>query len=350
MELRDILIKNVEAMFPTATFVLNFQNLVDGIKPGFWNAAIPIGATPSNAVNITVDRAIMEGWIKRIFDAIPRNPANAAELDVIQAHLEVVLVPTIADPFREVLLDGNRPFANREDLRFLLKDLCAPAGPPLLMINGDPQTGKSFSFYLAQHIARRQGFVTSQFEVDTLVNPDQLAAEILRRIGVPVELEEKGVESAQRWAEKLADQVKTAIEERKQRRLFVFDSFPLDPKPPLPPETLSFIVRLAKYADQELGPWLRIVTIQFPAEFPSTIQDAAERDEARPFSGADMLAVLKQVAGARGWSVSDQALLDEIRQVEGKPLRDRFLFMKRTLRRLARPPAAPPGPLPGGPT
>jgi hypothetical protein len=346
MELRDILVKNVEKMFPILTFVGNFQIFVEGIRPGVWAGAVPANPTARSAVNIIVDLAMNQGWIKPIFDAIPRTAANAAELDVIKAQLEVQLLPTTADPFGEVLLDGNRPFANREDLRFVLRDLCEAGGPPLLMIRGDPQTGKSFSFYLAQHIARQRGFVTSQFEVDALVNPDQLAAEILRRIGVDVELEEKGVESAQRWAEKLADQVKTAIEERKQKRLFVFDSFPVDPKPPLPPETLSFIVRLAKYADQELGPWLRIVTIQFPAEFPSTIQDVAEQDEARPFSGADMLAVLKQVANARGWSVSDQALLDEIHQVEGKPLRERFQFMKRTLRRLARPPSPP---SPGGP-
>lgn len=336
MDLRGIIVKNVERMFPVATFVGNFQILVEGIKPGIWGAAVPMNAPAKNAVVIIVDLAMNEGWIKPIFDAIPRNPGNEAELDLIKAYLEVQ-APTTLEPMREVLLEGNRPFANREELRYSLRDLVARAGPSLLMINGEAQTGKSFSFYLAQHIARKEGFVTSQFEVDSLVNPDQLAAEILRRIGVAVALEEQGVESAQRWAEKLADQVKTAIEERKQKRLFVFDSFPVDPKPPLPPETLSFIVRLAKYADQELGPWLRIVTVQFPAEFPWYIQDAAERDEARPFNGADMLAVLKQVANAREWSVSEEALLDEIRQVEDKPLRERFQFMKLVLRRLARP-------------
>lgn len=345
MELRDIIIKNVLAMYPALTFVQEFQILLSRIKPNFWNDAITTPTTPRSAVNVTVDRAIMEGWIKPILDAISTNPTNRAELDLIRAQLEAQLPPTTTDPFKEVLLDGNRPFANRAELRFLLKELCAPAGPPLLLIRGDPQTGKSFSFYLAQHIGRQSGFVTSQFEVDTLVNPDQLAAEILRRIGVDVALKKKGVESAQRWAEKLADQVKTAIEDRKQLRLFVFDKFPIAPKPPLPPETNSFIVRLAKYADEELRPWLRVVTIQFSGELPLTIQDVAEQDEARPFSGTDMLAVLKQVANARGWSVSEQALLGEIQQVEGKPLRDRFQFMKRTLRRLASQPA----PQPGGP-
>lgn len=334
MDLRDLLIKNVATMYPSQAFDVDFRMLVDSIKPGFWMEAIPIGATPKTVINIVIERAMMEGWVRPIFHAINRNSANAAELAVIQASFDSQVLPTTVDPFREVLLDGNRPFANRQDLRFALREVCEPAGPPVLMIYGDPETGRSFSFYLAQHIARQYRFVTSQFEVKTLAKPDHLAGEILRRIGVPAEPEPKGVESGERWAEKLAHQVKTALEERQQKRLFVFDSFPHDS--PLPPETSSFIVRLARYADEELRPWLRIVTIQFPTEFPQTIRDVAERDEVRPFTGADMLAVLQQVIVARGWSVSEQALLDEIRQVEDKPLRDRFLLMKRMLRALAR--------------
>ena len=337
MDLRDIVIKNILAMFPSATFVLDFMNLLQRIKPGFWTDAIPTGATGTHAVNIAVDRAIMEGWIRYLVAEIPRNPVNAAELKFINAQLDVQLLPTAADPFQEVLLDGNRPFANRGNLRFSLKELCGLAGPPVLLIRGEPQTGKSFSFYLAQHIARQHLMVASQFEVEAFAKPDLLAAEILRRVGVPLELEEQGVESAERWAEKLAGQVKRAIEERKQRRLFVFDAFPIDPKPPLPPETTSFIIRLAKFADEELRPWLRIVLIQFPAQLPPNIDDVAEQDEARPFTTFDMLTVLQQVATARGWSISEKALHHEILQVEGKPLRDRFKLMKNVLRRLAQP-------------
>jgi hypothetical protein len=89
---------------------------------------------------------------------------------------------------------------------------------------------------------------------------------------------------------------------------------------------------------------------------PDAIDDVAERDQAEPFSDADMLAVLKQVAKARGWKVSDQALQHEINQVAGKSLRERFQLMRKTIRRLSQtPPGGPPpaqaGPLPapGGP-
>jgi hypothetical protein len=345
MELRDLLIKNISKMFPRGSFVLDFQNLVDGIRPGTFAAIVPVspGVTIDNIVNVVVDRALLEGWIGPIVAALPRTPATAAELDFILTQLKDQPQPTSVDPFDEVLLEGNRPFANRVDLRLALRTVCEPVGSTLLLVTGEPRTGKSFSFYLAQHIGRQRGFITSQFDVSAFSDPVMLATEVLRRIGVPLKNETTGLESAQRTGKDLADQVKDALEERKQRRLLVFDGFPLPTDAPLPPETVSFIVRLAKYADEELRPFLRIVLIRFNEPLPDAIDDVAERDQAQGFTDADMLAVLKQIAKARGWDVSDQALQDEIAQVSGKTLRERFQLMRRLIRRLAQTPA------PGGP-
>ena len=353
MEPRDLLIKNVSKMFPVATFFLDFQNLVEGIRPGTYAKIVPVSpvVTIDNIVNIVVDRALLEGWIAPIVDVLPRNPSTAAELDAILAFLKDQSQPTTADPLKEVLLDGNRPFANREDLRLSLKALCLPSGSPVLVVTGEPVTGKSFSFYLAQHIARQHGFITSQFDVAATVDAETLASEVLRRIGVPLKKDTTGLESGQRSGKDLADQVKDALEERKQKRVFVFDGFPLPTEPPLPAETVSFIVRLAKYADEELRPLLRVLLIRFSDTLPDAIDEVAERDQAQPFTDADMFAVLRQIATARGWDVSDQALQDEIAQVSGKSLRERFQLMRKTIRKLSQapPPAPPPQPAPGGP-
>lgn len=337
MELRDLLIKNIKTMFPGLTFVASFQQLVDRLKPGTWLNVIPThpGVTIDNIVNVIVDRAMLDGWIGSIVDEINRNPTNANELDVIQTFLREQPRPTIADPFKEVLLDGNRPFANRLDLRLALKTMCAPAGSPVLIVTGEPKTGKTFSFYLAQHIARQHGYVTSQFELGATVTAENLAIEVMRRVGVALKNNSTGLESGQRTGKDLADQVKDALEERKQKRVFVFDGFPLPTETPLPPETNSFIVRLAKYADEELRPFLRLVLIRFFDGLPDAIDDVAERDHAQPFTDADMLAVLSQVARGRGWDVSQQALQDEIAQVSGKSMRERFQLMRKTIRRLS---------------
>jgi hypothetical protein len=270
------------------------------------------------------------------------------QLDTIEKSIAAE-APTTANPFHEVLLEGYRPFVNRADLRARLQALTAAQGSTLLLITGQPQTGKSFSFYLAQHIARQHGYITSQFEVAKTPQPDELASEILDRIGVALELRPKGNESAERWAEKLAGQVKDALETRATPRLLVFDGFPVPPQPPLPAETASFIVRLAKYSDEELRASLRVLLVQFTATLPPTLDDVAERDEAVPFTNDDMLGALKQIRLARGWSVSDQALETEIKALQSTAaLRDRFHLLRKMITKLATPPAPPQPPVPNG--
>jgi hypothetical protein len=347
--MRELVIKNMLVMFPTLTFVADLHVLLNRIRPGAV-LHVAANASPIHAVNVIVDLAMTENWIRALLAEIPRNNSNKGELDIIAAELDSQPAPTSIDPFNEVLLEGNRPFVNRVDLRANLKQLCAPSGSSLLLVRGQPQTGKTFSFYLAQHIARQTGYITSQFEVKKTPDPDQLAAEVLDRIGANVELRKKGLESAERWAEKLAGQVKDAIEERELKRVFVFDDFPVDPQPPLPQETFSFIVRLAKYSDEEIQKYLRVVLIQFTATLPPALDDAAETDEAVPFTSADMLSVLKQVREARGWRVSDSALQVEIQAIPNSAtLRDRFKFLRKTIRTLGaagqsvQPPPAGPG-------
>lgn len=329
--MRDLFVKVLLDIIPNP---IDLQQLVNGITPGVWND-VPLGATPRNAANVIVDLAMHRGWALGLLTALQaRAPGDVTVQQLIALLAEPA--PTTVDPFDEVWLEGDRPFVNRRELRDSLKLLCRTSGSTLLLVRGKKDTGKSFSFWLAQHAARRCGFISSQFQVKRYVQPDELAAAILECIGASAAPCGKGAEQAERWAEKLAAQVKDAIFAGKLQRLFVFDDFPATP---LPDETRSFIVRLAQYADQELRPWLRIVLIEFPGDLPGEIDDVAERDEAQPFTGTDMLELLRQVASARNWSVSEKALQDEIQQLEareGLRLRDRFQFLRKTVRTLAK--------------
>jgi hypothetical protein len=154
-----------------------------------------------------------------------------------------------------------------------------------------------------------------------------------------------GMESAERWAEKLADTVARAIEETRARRLFVFDEFPTTRLPdstvvdvPLPEGTMSFIIRLATYADEELRPLLRVVLMRFPGTLPQELDDVVLRDKAQPFTATDMVAAIMQIAQARKWSVTETAVRDKINdyhQTPGRRLNDRFKFLRGLLQQLA---------------
>lgn len=341
--MHDRVLEFILTMYPPEIFVASFRSLVDDIRPGIWNRVVPIGSTPNDAANQLVALAVREGWVRDLFDRIQQDSlGNPVQRAGIVAELKAQVVPTIGNPLREVLLAGNRPFAGRPELRRSLQTLCdLPGGPPLLRIRGNPQTGKSFSFYLAQHIAHVKGLVPHLFEMGKLTFPDQLAGSILQRIGADVEPDPIGLESAERWAEKLADQVADAVMKLGQPRLFVFDAFPNDPnQPPLPPETISVVARLARYADEELKAKLRVVTVLFPGEFHPNVLDVAEDDEAKPFTSTDMLDVVRQVVNGRGWNVSDQAIFQEIQQSEGRSLRERFRIMRQMLQKLEQANAA----------
>ena len=145
--MRDILVKVLLGMFSAQTFVLDFQNFVSAIRPTFWQV-VPGGATARHVVNLAADLSLNEGWVGTLVAAIPRNPGNAQELVFIESYLAAQPKPTVTDPFEEVLLDGIRPFVNRRDLRASLRILYSPVGSTLLLVNGERESGKTFSALL----------------------------------------------------------------------------------------------------------------------------------------------------------------------------------------------------------
>ena len=217
---------------------------------------------------------------------IEKFPARSEFNAVLTEINRVATAVTVANPFEEVLLAGNRPFVNRQSLRATLLDLTDPTGSPVLLIHGGRKTGKTFSFYFINHVAPSKNYIANRFLMTRLPKPDQLAEDILGRIGVTRTLQPIGIESAERWSEKLADTVKDAILEKETPRLFVFDDFPVTELPdgsiadiPLPAGTASLIVRLVQYADEELRSYLRVVLVQFPSELSSELDDIALREE-----------------------------------------------------------------------
>jgi hypothetical protein len=331
-EHRNLLAQTITVVFPIR---LTFENFVRALNHEDVLGEVAGNAGYNDAVDLIVQIADAREWIGDLVRALAQKFPNVAELTTLrtlverQAALEVA-VPTAAEPFDEVLLDGGRPFVNRRSLRGHLRDLTSAQGGRLLLVDGEPQSGKSYSYYLLNHACARQGFQVHQFKLGLVPKPDRVADEILRRMGggAPPELPAQGVESAERWAEKLAGLVADAVRKLATPRFLLFDDFP---STPLPPETLSFLVRLATYADQELRAILRVVMVKFQGQLPFDLEDVALRDRAEPFTVPDMVAVLMQIAKARRWDVSETAIRAKVDEYEGqraRSLRERFKFLR----------------------
>ena len=331
--MRDLFVKVLVELVPAdASGLAPLQNFIATVQAGSWND-VPQPASARSAANVLVDLALARGWGEKLVAALLAISPDNFELQQVRDWLAARIQPTIDDPFKEVLLESHRPFVDRDGLRQNLRLLCT-GGSTTLVVTGIPKSGKSHSFYLAQHVARPRGFIVSQFTVSDYPQPDKLAAEILDRIGVDAAPVQQGAENAQRWGDRLAAQIADAIGKQKLQRILVFDEFP---DGELPLGTCKLIVRLAKFADEELRPYLRLVLIQFIAELPPALEDVVEREQPEPFTDNDILRALQQVAAARRWDLSETALQVEIAALDKRPevrLRAGFRFLRETIRKL----------------
>jgi hypothetical protein len=328
----------IEATARVLPVTADLRNFVDGVRLDAWSAAVPIDSTHRNAVTAIVKTACGQGWDRELVTALatrfPAQPTFAALLHAIDG------TATVQDPFEEVLLAANRPFVNRRDLRACARDLASPTGARVLRIEGPPSSGTSFSYYLLQHVAARQGFHVKPFVVAQRSRVDELADEILRNLGVTSPaLPAQGLESTEKWADKLALAVKQTIETNRQPLFMLFHDFPPAP----PPETLSFISRLATFSDQDLRDLLRVVLVRFPGTLASDVDDVALREDAVPFTHADMVAFVMQISKARGWQLTEASVNAKIVEFTGqgpKSLREHFRFLRGLVLALAKAKAA----------
>lgn len=199
---RNLLVDIIPKLLP---LVGEFNALLATIGHGDVVHRVPAQASYNIAVSFVVQVALEERWEKELSAALLKRFPNREELKVIDAAIAAQQpLATAAQPADEALLAGDRPFVNRIDLRTKLRRLIDPAGDSVLLIDGNPKTGKSFTFYLLDHVGTRHGFFVHQFKLSQAPPPRQLAEDIVKRLlGDPAALPDQKNESAERWAEGL---------------------------------------------------------------------------------------------------------------------------------------------------
>ncbi|MBB2671537.1 UNVERIFIED_ORG: hypothetical protein GGE44_001088 [Rhizobium esperanzae] len=322
------------------------RNYVDGVRgASTWGSIVPTEAAYISQLRAVIRAADAGGWLQDLVSPLATRNPGAVELALLLEEIKQSFPPpaTINPAYDDVWLAADRPFVNRRNFRQMLMDITSTGGAPLLLIDGASKTGKSYSFWLINHMAPAKGFEAHKFSVASCLRPNELAAEVLDRIGSPADLQPIGNESAERWAEKLATVVYNKLKDG-PRRVLVFDDFPVTTLAngtilgvPLPDGTASFLIRLATYADQELGGKLRIVFMRFETQLPNELEDVALRDEAQIFTKEDMVEAIMQLVDSRKWSVSKAAIKDKVDEFHQKPertLNERFRFVQGLLRQL----------------
>lgn len=176
-------------------------------------------------VRVAIDELIEWGRshtaLKKLIEAArmlnPDNDALAAIAEEL-AGLEGT-IPTAPDPF-EVCLIGRQPFIDRARLRRFLKELTASNGSKVLQVEGEAESGKSYSWRLIQYVSREVMPAKHAVPIDLQPEdtPTTLLQEILSRVGSPGEIPPPGGEAIGIWMRRVCGHTVREMRKALQQR------------------------------------------------------------------------------------------------------------------------------------
>jgi len=141
------------------------------------------------------------GWIDKFITRFQEYRANDARVAQFVASITVTAVTNAADPYSLTYPD-SRPFVNRVPLRQTLPDLVT-GNSRILVVKGDPQSGKTHTASLIRALAKNVGFEVVnvnlvRYAQNRTVTPMDIGEELAQvmSLGQPPE---RGNEQDPRW-------------------------------------------------------------------------------------------------------------------------------------------------------
>ena len=205
-----------------------------------------------------------------------------------------------ANPHQSCFLHAGRVLINRSELRSELVDLCSDQGSRVLVVNGDPVSGKSYSMqyiaFLADKFGHDRAYIDIKHEIYTTFGPDTLA----RRIGWQLRFSVAEVQSiptrqAQdaRWATEIGDWIIGASKWDGTPRWIVLDGFD---HPDLPPET-QHLIEYLMWQIETVKPPLRLVLLGYRKAIPRDIRRYVRSEEITRIDRAELAEFFEQLYG-----------------------------------------------------
>lgn len=215
------------------------------------------------------------------------------------------------DPCAVPLIGFGRPraFIDREELRGHLRVLLHPNGCRVLVVTGDAQSGKTWTWHLVSHVAESLGG-HAPYLVDFThwAGPPAGPADVMGEITDLLCWERFRVDPR----ESEATQARTLLSKFKGLirgmgdRWFVFDA--LD-SANLTEPARHLIEQLAVAAERrETGGGLRVVLLAYDRPLPLSVADTVLTERLRPVETGDLRVFFGRVAAGTGNSLSDAAV------------------------------------------
>ena len=206
-------------------------------------------------------------WMVRLIRFLPTATVDTKLIEIIQRIS--VPPPPSADPLESTILNTGTPFVDRRELRLQLRRLATTAAnaQPILVVSGEPKTGKSYSTRYIDYFSQNQPpIVPYQIEFDPDLGLEMGAVEVARELvammGRPLDDMPPPTTNQKLYVQQLATWVlNEAAQSQSQRHWFILDNFKGDK---LKPETRDFLVALSDRITKGVFPQrCRLILIGF---------------------------------------------------------------------------------------
>jgi len=166
-------------------------------------------------------------WISLLLVVLPETDT----LVEIRASLSA-RPPLPPDPMNATILSTGAPFVNRSELRRHVRRLATEAAraQPILVVNGGPKLGKSYSAAFLDHFSQQEDAIVThhlQLDPDTAqdTGPEEVARDLVWKMGRSVDGMPRPQTNKKRYVQDLANWVLNEAARSDTRHWFVMDNF-----------------------------------------------------------------------------------------------------------------------------
>lgn len=204
-----------------------------------------------------------------------------------------------SDPFLTPFAHSGS-FIGRRALRAHLRALTEEGGARILVVDGPPGSGKSYTLRLITHLSRQlQTFSVAAINLEEeafhAIGPGEVARSMALQMGADVSAMPPPAEAASRWILDLRDWLLGETRRQGTAWWFVFDGFDHED---VPFETRDFIRHLV-VAAQQATTTLRIVLLGWSEDLvPMNIRAYVLRETIEPLGQADLRQFLQELSHA----------------------------------------------------
>ncbi|MGW3630994.1 effector-associated domain EAD1-containing protein [Streptomyces sp. NPDC005122] len=254
-----------------------------------------------------LEEAALAGKLRDLIQVISDDPSSTAH-DIFKTLLTQEPPAGEADPCAALLIGGGRPraFVNRRELRRILREMLSAQGSRVLIVNGDRNTGKTWTWHLLCHVLNNHCIRPYKIDLSTYAQPakvSDIVAELSDQLNWHLgDCDPFASEDAQ--VRRLVNVLKRHMRAQQRDCWLVFDGL-VDTALTAP--ALRLVESIAEaVAEGEAGDRLTVVLIAYDGQLQPAIDPYVWRECLGPISVEDLREFFGTIAASVGVGIEPE--------------------------------------------